>query len=112
MCFLEEKKNGEGFVCYCFCCWYGIFVGFCLFFVGWLFFVLFFVLVVLVVLCFVVVANWMHHKVTTGPDDAVATSSSNGLVGIGFASRYMLQASVVCFKMQSVGVKSLHLLSH
>ena len=30
----------------------------------------------------------------TGPDGAVATSSVNGLVGTGFASRYRLQPRV------------------
>ena len=52
-------------------------------------------------------------SILTSPDDAVAKSSVNGLVGIGFTSQYRLQPKAVFFKAQWVGVKPLHhLLSH
>ena len=57
--------------------------------------------------------NWLQDRAMTGPNDAVAMSSTNGLVGIGFASRYRLQPRAVFLKAQWVGVKPLHpLLSH
>ena len=50
---------------------------------------------------------------TTGPDDAVAESSANGLVGTGFTSRYRLQPQSGFLKPQWVGVRPLdHLLFH
>ena len=61
----------------------------------------------------------MHIKVLTGsggstsPDHAVAMSSANGLVGIGFASRYWLQPRAGFFQGPKSRVRQLHpLLSH
>ena len=49
----------------------------------------------------------------TDPDSVVAMSSTNGLLGAGFASQYQLQPKAVFLKAHWVGIRPLHpLLSH
>ena len=51
--------------------------------------------------------------VCDGPDDTVAMSAANGLVGTGFATRYLLHTQSGFLKAQLVGIRPLHpLLSH